>query len=53
LQAHLAVQPMRLFVVDLPSFSPQQDMHRPTPVANTGRGQFPDLHLEAGLIEAT
>jgi hypothetical protein len=44
---------MRPFVVDLPSFSPQQDMDPPIPVANTGRGQLPDLHLEAGLIEAT
>jgi len=52
LQAHFTVKPMRALVIDLPSFSPQQDVDPPVSVANTGRGKFLDLHFEAGLIEA-
>lgn len=48
----LAVQAVGALIVDLPTFTPEQHMDASVPVANTGRSQVLDPHLQAGLIEA-
>ena len=50
LQPEFPVDPPGLFVIDLPSFPPQQDVDAAVAIAHPRRRQFLDPHLETGLI---
>ncbi len=52
LQPQLLVDPAGLLVIDAPALAAQQNVNAPVAVAHPRLADFPDPHLEAGLLRA-